>query len=335
MGVARRPSTTERALVRSGAAMYAGVGGMGLVESLDGIGGRFSILPALGALFVAGLILLIGARVPRAALWAIGPLGMVGIAGSIAGTPLPTDTAILYALPIMWVAHFYGRAYTVVTVLWLGVVHAWALPGLSSLDRWQDVMGTACLLALATRILTERIVALMEEQRAQARVDPLTGLANRRAFEERHAVDLARVERLGDTLSVAVLDIDHFKAINDEHGHAVGDTVLVRVAEALLGEARSTDTVARMGGEEFAVALPATDLAGAAEFAERVRRRMGTDSRRPTVRISAGIASTATGTAASALVDEADAALYTAKRTGRDRVAVYVGPPSAAPVGVD
>lgn len=166
---------------------------------------------------------------------------------------------------------------------------------------------------------------LHDELRRRATTDALTGLANRGAFEEALAREIARARRAGAALAVVVLDVDHFKRVNDAHGHAAGDAVLREVAARLEAAARAGDLAGRVGGEEFAVALPDADLAAAADVAERVRRRVADapvafPGGAVAVTISAGVAALAGGEDAVALVARADARLYEAKRAGRDRV---------------
>ncbi len=117
-----------------------------------------------------------------------------------------------------------------------------------------------------------RMATLVEESRRLATVDALTGLMNRRAFNATLQVEIARAERYGHPLSFVLLDIDHFKAINDQRGHASGDAVLSALGHALSKSARTTDYVARWGGEEFVVALTCTDREGARVVAERMRQ---------------------------------------------------------------
>ncbi len=112
---------------------------------------------------------------------------------------------------------------------------------------------------------------LVEQLQRQAAEDPLTALANQRTFYERCAIEFSRAQRSGSPISIVMLDLDLFKAINDEHGHLHGDRMLVAVADALRTATRGHDTVARMGGEEFAMLLPDTDAATAYELAERAR----------------------------------------------------------------
>ena len=163
----------------------------------------------------------------------------------------------------------------------------------------------------------------------QALVDGLTGLANRRQAEKTLRAELARAQRFGDPVSLILADLDDFKTINDRHGHPVGDVVLREVAAALNETVREIDLAARWGGEEFAVVLRGTDLDGAAQTAERLRRAVAARSvvaggnEAVEVTASFGVASSAGGVALDELVEVADDALYRAKRSGKDRV--YVG----------
>ena len=143
-----------------------------------------------------------------------------------------------------------------------------------------------------------------------ATTDALTGLNNRRMFDHSLQLELAIVERRETPLSLLVLDVDHFKRINDTHGHEVGDTVLVAIAQVLSGCARVIDIVARVGGEEFAVILPNTDTEGALEVAERMRTAVGQASwlAQPAT-ISIGVATLQPAEDASSLYARADAAL--------------------------
>jgi diguanylate cyclase (GGDEF)-like protein len=158
-----------------------------------------------------------------------------------------------------------------------------------------------------------------------SRRDALTALPNRRAFEEELARETARAARSGAHLSVVALDVDRFKAVNDERGHAAGDAVLRAVAARAAAAIRAGDLLARVGGEEFAILLPAADLPRAAEAAERIRAALAAlpvDAAGHSVPITAsfGCAALAPGESGDALVARADARLYEAKRTGRNRV---------------
>jgi diguanylate cyclase (GGDEF)-like protein len=160
----------------------------------------------------------------------------------------------------------------------------------------------------------------------QAMIDPLTGVANRRGFERALEIELARSLRRGHPLALVIVDLDDFKQVNDRHGHGVGDDVHVSMAERLRDALRSADTVARMGGEEFALLLPETDLTGALTVAERARTSFESagvllkGGRRLTVTASFGAADYPASGDRAALLRDADKALYTAKRLGKNRV---------------
>jgi len=161
----------------------------------------------------------------------------------------------------------------------------------------------------------------------QSVTDPLTGLKNRRFLFQRLAEELSRRARSGEVLGLLVVDIDHFKAVNDEHGHPVGDEALVQVAGTLERSVRESDVVARLGGEEFAILAVNTDRAGLVKLAERIRRAIARtpvarDTTTPvilTASIGVAFAGSSTDTA-DALFAEADRYLYEAKRAGRNRV---------------
>ncbi|WP_404384232.1 diguanylate cyclase [Caenispirillum salinarum] len=157
-----------------------------------------------------------------------------------------------------------------------------------------------------------------------ATTDTLTGALNRRAFMARLETETQRAGRHGHDFAVLMLDIDHFKRINDTRGHAAGDQALVAFADTLRGHLRDTDSLGRLGGEEFAVLLPETGADGAATLAERLRAavaaaRVTTDAATFGFTTSAGLASFA-GDTPESLLRRADGALYRAKEGGRDRV---------------
>ena len=162
-----------------------------------------------------------------------------------------------------------------------------------------------------------------------AAVDWLTGLYNRRHFESLALAELARSQRYVRPLSVMMMDLDHFKDINDRYGHATGDRVLQAVATVCLATKRDADVVARIGGEEFALLLPETTDAAATQFAERLRQQIrdcapGVEGQKLPVTVSIGIAGATIKTSGlQPLLNAADQALYEAKRSGRNRVAVW------------
>jgi diguanylate cyclase (GGDEF)-like protein len=161
----------------------------------------------------------------------------------------------------------------------------------------------------------------------QAMLDPLTGTANRRGFERALEVELERSARRGHPCALVIVDLDDFKLVNDRHGHGVGDEALVMLAERLRDSVRSADTVARLGGEEFALLLPETPLSGALAVAERARTAFAASGMRLkgggelTVTASFGAADFPASPDRTTLMRDADQALYTAKRLGKNRVA--------------
>ncbi len=173
-------------------------------------------------------------------------------------------------------------------------------------------------------------VALANAQRfeqvlEQAQRDALTGLANHGHFWASLALEHQRACRYGHSLSVVMIDVDHFKAFNDAHGHPAGDQALRAVAHILESNSRSHDLVARYGGEEFAVILPETTLDGAQTYAENIRGAMETASFGPDggtqLTVSAGVAGLGDGSVSpQQLVERADTSLYQAKEQGRNRV---------------
>jgi diguanylate cyclase (GGDEF)-like protein len=182
-----------------------------------------------------------------------------------------------------------------------------------------------------------RLAVSEREHRRLAATDALTGIANRRTVVERGAEELARARRHCVPLAVVMVDVDRFKRVNDTYGHATGDVVLRAVAEACRAKVRTEDCFGRLGGEEFAAILPATDLAGAAAVAEKLRRKLETtpiDLGEGTwlgVTASFGVAELAPGDDMDALIRRADAGLYQAKQAGRNRVVAVPSPARATP----
>ncbi len=163
----------------------------------------------------------------------------------------------------------------------------------------------------------------------QATTDPLTRLKNRRAFFEDGARHLAMARRYGTDVSVIVADLDHFKHINDNYGHQAGDEALIAVAQILQNLTRTEDTVARIGGEEFALLLPDTNRLGAAVLAERIRaavERERFQAAGETVQLTLSIGVASYAVEASETIDQllyvADQRMYLAKRLGRNRICV-------------
>jgi diguanylate cyclase (GGDEF)-like protein len=167
-----------------------------------------------------------------------------------------------------------------------------------------------------------------------ATIDPVSGIFNRRHLFDLGHLEFVRANRFSRTLSVIMMDIDHFKLINDRFGHAVGDYVLSKLAKILRGEVREVDVVGRYGGEEFTVILPETRLSTALDVAERLRRKINStfqtgEPNSPQITVSIGVAEKSPDLENfSSLVELADRAMYAAKSAGRDRVEPYIPPDS-------
>jgi len=179
----------------------------------------------------------------------------------------------------------------------------------------------------AQAIENARLYARLEEE---ASTDTLTGLSNRRVFDRRMTQEHRRAKRYGKPYAMLMLDIDHFKRVNDDYGHPAGDAVLSRLAQVINLQVRDVDTVARYGGEEFVVIFPEIDGAAAKEVAERMRRAVAEtsfqlqDGQQIHITVSIGISSFPDcATDAETAVSNADQALYAAKQAGRNRVTLY------------
>lgn len=200
-----------------------------------------------------------------------------------------------------------------------------------------DAVGTIVfvLLAVAASTLLGRVIEVSNrrafmldlELHRDARTDSLTGLDNRRAMEERGPIEMKRAQRFGTPVSLILCDLDHFKAINDKHGHEAGDAALRTVARVLRGALRETDVLGRWGGEEFMAVLVDTTARPAVEIAERMRAAVSTaefDELPGGATISLGVSTvdqvTKPGAAWDSLIKEADQLLYQAKKEGRNRV---------------
>lgn len=202
--------------------------------------------------------------------------------------------------------------------------------GTSYDDEDVDVL-RACALYVAVRVHEQRLRDERDRLAVLAGTDPLTGIANRRSFDDRLAAEWRRAVREETNLAAIMIDVDLFKSFNDRYGHVVGDICLKRVAAALRETVRRPgDLVARVGGEEFCALLPATDLIGATTMADAVRLNMVAqgiphdDNARGIVTISCGVAAyrpQAGDEDETRLIRAADAGLYRAKAAGRDHVA--------------
>ena len=209
------------------------------------------------------------------------------------------------------------------------IVVASSHPGAIPRDEAHNVTLLGALAATSLEMVWE-----IEEVSRRARTDALTGLANRRAFDEQLVQLLAHADRFGHPVSLIMADVDHFKAVNDSWGHEAGDVVLKSIAGTLTEGVRAVDLCCRYGGEEFAILLPQTTLLGAAELADRLRksvedRPIKTAGAELPVTISCGVACYPEGVLTKeALFAAADRALYEAKSAGRNCVKSAIPKPS-------
>jgi len=291
------------------------------------------LITTLGAYLVAIGFLVAWDRLP---LWAFEASPLAGtVVVSLAVYFSGPEAATAYALFYLWVAlaacYFLrppvafthlgiaSAAYALVLVVSPGHV---MLPGLT----WAMVTGTLAVLGILMTTLRGQLDQLVKQLAAAARTDSLTQLANRRELEERFAAELERSTRTARPLSIVVLDLDWFKEYNDRFGHSAGDRVLVLLAQALKRATRTSDVVARLGGEEFGVLAPETDETEAYLLSERLRAEVRRAFARETEKmtISCGVASFPIhGITLGELLHAADRALYEAKESGRDRSVVF------------
>lgn len=257
-----------------------------------------------------------------------------------------------------WDAEFHLYAYLIVCILLLSptlsggvklcsflavtavyLLAWWALSGIDKtgavgLFAMSNVIVFAMLLAVLSAIFSSAITQTADEFAArnaelshQAATDPLTGLYNRRYLLDVLEQEALRYRRNGRPFAVIVGDIDHFKIINDRHGHHCGDAVLIAVAAALRESVRAPDLVARWGGEEFLVFLPETSLEEAINVAQRIQAQLAATpvayaAQRLNVRMTLGVAPMLAASSVETLLRQADEALYRGKRAGRDRIEV-------------
>jgi diguanylate cyclase (GGDEF)-like protein len=215
---------------------------------------------------------------------------------------VPIATVFVVAAPARWGAEFPALAVNMALAQLIYVV----------------VLTTTSRLRAGYHRARERI-GLMQ---ILAGTDALTGLSNRRALNESLAHHVALARRSGSALSVILIDVDHFKQINDRHGHPVGDLVLTQLARVLESQVRVSDRMGRWGGEEFLVVAPGTGLVAVTELAERIRIAVAAfqfEHGRP-VTLSLGLTQMLQGDEVEAMLQRADRALYRAKQRGRNRV---------------
>ena len=237
-----------------------------------------SILPGIGALAFVAVAIVAGPRMPRQLAGRVRPTRR----GGASPTPSPRPGRALRRRGPLHVAGAVdvlllrprGRIFIVASVaVAQGAVLANVPPSeAASIDRWIEVVASVTVVAAVVQHLAGRNARLVKDLDEQARVDPLTGLLNRRGLEERMNVEVRRALRNESQMAVAIVDVDNFKQLNDEHGHEVGDRVLTWLGAVLAGRSRGIDVAARTGGDEFVILLTDSDTEAAERFADRVRQ---------------------------------------------------------------
>jgi len=191
---------------------------------------------------------------------------------------------------------------------------------------WDDLAAESEQILKPTLALADEVARAYDQLRQQSsllmnlqesRIDPLTGVGNRRMFNDTLETQFAMFRRYGNPFSLVLLDVDHFKQINDTKGHLFGDQVLSQLGSQVIAAVRETDYVSRYGGEEFVILMPETELEGAAGFADRLRIKIADNSG---ITVSVGVTSTEHFTTSTELLEAADQALYEAKDAGRNCV---------------
>ncbi|MEO0492130.1 MAG: GGDEF domain-containing protein [Actinomycetota bacterium] len=234
-------------------------------------------------------------------------LHMVGMLGAPLVFYFPRRTGAVVASPLVVAG---------VAALHLGAGHA--------IDEPLNPI-VAFLVAVFIPVMVLHMMELEMTHRKRAVIDPLTGCLNRHAFGDRVAVIEAQMAVTGEPVGVVMFDIDHFKQVNDQHGHAAGDAVLTEIAYRIRKALRSYELLCRLGGEEFAILLPGAGAEDAVRIAERVRMLVESLSVAGIeITISCGVASAAgTDVQVDAVLEHADRALYEAKHHGRNRTCVH------------
>lgn len=277
----------------------------------------------------------VASRLSRSALVlaALVAVALLGVADMLSGFELAFS--LFYLAPIAFGCWYAGRRVGLLLVLMSAAAWATADLGAGHVYSHRAVFAWNALVRLGVFLAFAQLLCALREQldlaQRLARADALTGLDNRRAFIERLQHGLALAAREHRPLTLAYLDVDDFKGVNDAHGHAVGDQVLRLVARTLLKSLRRTDAVGRLGGDEFAVLLPNTDRAGAEHLIAKTREALyyafRTESARPTFSIGA-VTFMEPAPDAERAVSVADALMYQVKARGKDGIAFEQEPPA-------
>jgi diguanylate cyclase (GGDEF)-like protein len=311
----KRPRAVAFALIAVGivaAAPLIGWWGLGLL-----------VVAVLGFRLAQGIAERI--RAPEHALFASWAVSELVIAGSVAVTGGVTSyTACWLLVPLVTLPARFGTRGVGAGVAFIGVLVIVIAVAVEPTHPLPPIYALFALLITLTAVavLSTALMRSDVDHRTEAVIDGLTGMLNRRALDQRLHELTAQAQITGQPVAVIAGDIDHFKRVNDEHGHARGDAVLVEVAYRLRKALRAYDLAYRVGGEEFLVILPGADVSAAAELAEQLRAAVAAEPAAGLwVTISFGIAGSAgRELERERLLGEADTALYEAKARGRDQV---------------
>lgn len=268
------------------------------------------------------------------------PIVLVNVAGSIlivsallAWAPELEGLEVFYSWPLLGAAYLLRRREVVALGVLTALAYALALtaaPGEFPIATYLAVLVASTGVVISVRILAEQLHRLVRALHTSSSTDPLTGLLNRRSFDRRFAVTVEQALRESLPISVLLLDLDHFKQVNDLYGHERGDRALVRFADLLQAQSRAGDLIARVGGEEFAVVLAGATIEQARERAEQFATTLRDDRAVEGLQltVSIGVSELERGDDTPVrLLQRADAAVYRAKREGRDRVILADPPP--------
>lgn len=302
---------------------------------------RIAPLVAICGVSAVGAIVLLavgsGARIEVISLFVV--LGGVLTTLEIHWTGgVPNAASLFYFWGVLYAFYVFSRAHALAQIALVAGQYALVIalqpPAFSAVTHWATTIAAMLGAGLFVGNLKDRLDGRIERLVDDARTDPLTGLLNRRGLDQAIDTQLEHARFNDLPLSILIADLDHFKRLNDLHGHAAGDAALQQFAAIIDQNRRHYDTVARHGGEEFTLVLPGTDLKAALEVAGRLRatveRQLAAGSRRMTV--SFGVASFPEhGVTVEDLMRRADEALYLAKSRGRNRVVGVGEMPAAAP----
>ena len=217
---------------------------------------------------------------PRVALAVLGPLGAAMIGVAIATTTGYSDSAVLYMWPAVWMAFFFGTWGTAFIIGWIGAVHGAVLLSLPAdaehMDRWIDVVVAVLVVAGVVRVLAARNERLVDKLVDEARVDPLTGLLNRRGLEERMQAEIARAAREGTPLGAVVFDLDHFKDVNDSTATSSATACWCGSARCSRSRRAASTSPPAWAARSSSCCCRAPTRTRPRTFAERVRRAVAT-----------------------------------------------------------